>query len=142
MSWQQEEDDARARRAADRRLFVTVARWTVGAILTAIVLIGVGCPQYKVYKQEQDGKAKLAEAEHSRQVAIEEAKANLAAEKLNAEAEVERAKGAAESIRIEGGKLTDQYIKYLWVRQQKPGAGQTIYIPTEAGLPVLEAGKR
>lgn len=28
--------------------------------------------------------------------------------------------------------------------QQKPGVGntQTIYIPTEAGLPILEAGKR
>lgn len=132
-----------ARKAeAERKLFVTIARWVVSVVLGLGLLVGVGCPQYKVYKQTQDGKAKLAESEHSRQVAIEEAKANLAAEKLNAQAEVERAKGAAESIRIEGGKLTDQYIKYLWVRQQKPGAGQTIYIPTEAGLPVLEAGKR
>jgi hypothetical protein len=119
-----------------------IAAIGTGLILLFAVLFGVGCPQYKVYSKTQKGKAALAEARTSKQVQIEEAKANLASEKLNALAEVERAKGAAESIKIEGGRLTDQYIKYLWVRQQKPGPGQTIYIPTEAGLPVLEAGKR
>ncbi len=114
-----------------------------GALVLAVVaLLAFGWPQYKVYSKTQKGEAALAEARNAKQVAIEEAKANLASEKLNALAEVERAKGAAEAIRVEGGKLTDQYIKYLWVRQQKPGPGQTIYIPTEAGLPVLEAGKR
>lgn len=112
------------------------------AIVAVIAAAMFAYPQYKVYSKTQKGEAALAEARTSKQVQIEEAKANLAAEELNARAEVERAKGAAESIKIEGGKLTDQYIKYLWVRQQKPGAGQTIYIPTEAGLPVLEAGKR
>ena len=113
--------------------------------LVVLALIGAlmfAWPQYRVYSKTQKGEAALAEARTSKQVQIEEAKANLESEKLNALAEVERAKGAAESIQIEGGKLTDQYIKYLWVRQQKPGPGQTIYIPTEAGLPILEAGKR
>lgn len=100
-------------------------------------------PQYQVYKKTQDGKAILKEAESSRKAQIEEAKANLESQKLNAKAEVERAKGAAKAIKLEGGKLTPEYIKYRWVMQmERQGtAPDKIYIPTEAGLPILEARK-
>lgn len=114
----------------------------VAIILVLSAVFAVGCPQYNVYVKEQDGKAILSEAEYSKQAQIEEAKANLEAEKLNALAEVERAKGAAESIQIEGGQLTPEYIQYLWIRQLDLSASKTIYIPTEAGLPILEAGKK
>lgn len=37
---------------------------------------------------------------------------------------------------------TPAYIQYLWVRQQNANTNnKIIYIPTEAGLPVLEAGR-
>lgn len=89
------------------------------------------------------GKAQLAEAEQNRRIKVEEARANLEAEKLNAKAEIERAKGAAEAIKIENGTLTSTYIQYLWVRNQSNLNEKTvIYIPTEANLPILEAGKR
>ena len=112
-----------------------------------IVFGGVGScmyikPNYNVWKQEMEGKAEYAKAEQNRKIKIEEAKANLEAEKLNAQAEVERAKGAAEAIRIENGSITPAYIQYLWVRQQNANTNnKIIYIPTEAGLPVLEAGR-
>lgn len=99
-------------------------------------------PRYNVWKQEMDGKAEFAKAEQNRKIKIEEAKANLEAEKLNAQAEIERAKGAAEAIRIENGSITPTYIQYLWVRQQNLASdNKVIYIPTEAGLPILEAGR-
>ena len=99
-------------------------------------------PKYNVWKQEMEGKAEFAKAEQNRKIKIEEAKANLEAEKLNAQAEIERAKGAAEAIRIENGSITPAYIQYLWVRQQNANTNnKIIYIPTEAGLPVLEAGR-
>ena len=121
----------------------------VALIVTALFLItgGVGScmyvePKYNVWKQEMDGKAEFAKAEQNRKIKIEEAKANLEAEKLNAQAEIERAKGAAEAIRIENGSITPAYIQYLWVRQQNANTNnKIIYIPTEAGLPVLEAGR-
>lgn len=96
-------------------------------------------PTYKVWQLEMAGKAQLAEAEWSKQVQIEEAQANLEAEKLNALSEIERAKGMAEAINIEGGALTTEYIQYLWVRQNIFNDKTTIYIPTEANLPILEA---
>ena len=112
------------------------------------LIIGVLCipfyafPKYKVWQREQRGIAQLREAEWSKRIAVEEAKARLESEKLNAEAEVERAKGAAQAISIEQGALTENYIRYLWVRQQENLNDKTvIYIPTEAGLPILEAGR-
>ena len=103
----------------------------------------IGCPYYNVWQQEMSGKAEFAKAEQNRKIKIEEAKANLEAEKLNAQAEVERARGAAEAIKIENGAITPTYIQYLWVRQQNLSGKNTkiIYIPTETGLPLLEAGR-
>lgn len=129
-------------------LGLNLKSWVV-LIVTALFLVigGVGScmyirPKYNVWQQEMDGKAEFAKAEQNRKIKIEEAKANLEAEKLNAQAEIERAKGAAEAIRIENGSITPAYIQYLWVRQQNANTNnKIIYIPTEAGLPVLEAGR-
>ena len=114
------------------------------SVICAIVLVAglfFGIPYYNVWEQEMSGKAEFAKAEQNRKIRIEEAKANLESEKLNAQAEVERAKGAAEAIKIENGAITPTYIQYLWVRQQNTNANKIIYIPTEAGLPILEAGR-
>jgi hypothetical protein len=108
-------------------------------ILVAVVLM-FSIPKYKVWTSELEGRAEFVRAEQNRQIKIEEAKANLEAEKLNAQAEVERARGAAAAIEIENGKLTETYIRYLWVRQQNDLNDKTIiYIPTEGGLPILES---
>ena len=113
----------------------------LGVVLLIFILF-VGTPYYNVWQQEMSGKAEYAKAEQNRKIKIEEAKANLEAEKLNAQAEIERAKGAAKAIEIENGSITPTYIQYLWVRQQNAQTNnKIIYIPTEAGLPVLEAGR-
>lgn len=112
------------------------------ALVFVIGLLMWGIPKYRVWSSEMAGKAEFTRAEQNRRIKIEEAKANLEAEKLNAQAEIERAKGAAEAIKIENGSLTPTYIQYLWVRQQNATSNnRIIYIPTEAGLPILEAGK-
>jgi len=124
-------------------------KWFI-AVVTTILLITIGLmwglPKYNVWrselniiKAENNGKAEMAQAEQNRMILIEEAKANLEAQKLNSQAEVERAKGMAQSIAIEDGKLTELYIKYLWVRNIDKMDGEKIYIPTESNLPILEA---
>ena len=127
---------------------LNVKSWVIIIVTALFILCGGigGCmyigPKYSVWQQEMAGKAEFAKAEQNRKIKIEEAKANLEAEKLNAQAEIERAKGAAEAIRIENGSITPAYIQYLWVRQQNANTNnKIIYIPTEAGLPVLEAGR-
>lgn len=116
--------------------------WIAAATLFLLISGIIGVPYYRVWQQEMSGKAEFAKAEQNRKIKIEEAKANLESEKLNAQAEIERAKGAAEAIKIENGQLTTTYIQYLWVRQQSNNQIQKIvYIPTEASMPILEAGK-
>ena len=51
----------------------------IGVVLFVLVCVGAlaGCPRYNVYYQEMQGRAKLAEAHSSRQVAILEARAKM-----------------------------------------------------------------
>ena len=119
------------------------AIWIIGITVSLLFIAFLFWffPTYSVWQQELSGKALFAEAQWSRQIAIEEAEANLESEKLNALAEVERAKGMAQAIEIENGQLTPTYIQYLWVRQNTFNDKTTIYIPTEANLPIMEAGR-
>jgi predicted aminopeptidase len=132
------------RRKGEGELAATVA--VAGLAFVACCLVGggcYGCPQYKVYVQEMEGKAKLREAESSRQILVEEAKAREQAAKMLANAEVERAKGVAEANRIIGDSLKDhpEYLTYLWIKEVNADGNAVIYVPTEAGLPILEAGR-
>jgi len=120
-------------------MWIAISMLIAISIATSCMLI---IPNYRVWAEGKKGEAEYMRAEQNRKIKVEEAKANLEAEKLNAQAEVERAKGAAEAIRIENGSITPTYIQYLWVRQQNANSNnRIIYIPTEAGLPILEAGK-
>ncbi len=60
----------------------------------------------------------------------------------DAEIEVARAEGVAKANRIIAASIEENYIRYLWVSNLKSSQFQTIYVPTEAGLPILEAGRR
>lgn len=110
--------------------------------LIVILTITFGLPPYFVWQQGLSGQAKLREAESSRQIAIQEALAKKESAKLLAEAEVERAKGVAAANKIIGEGLKDnhEYLIYLWI-QELANSGHVIYVPTEANLPILEAGK-
>lgn len=119
---------------------------TVGIILF-LIFVPVGCwvmPNYNVWHQQKEGEAELAKATANRQIKVQEAHAFEESAKSLADAEVIRAKGVAEANRIIGQSLHDNeaYLRYLWIHQLGEGKGEVIYVPTEAGLPILEAGKR
>ena len=120
-------------------------KWIAITLMIVVLIVAsllLTIPVYRVWSSQKKGQAEYMRAEQNRRIKVEEAKANLEAEKLNAQAEVERAKGAAEAIKIENGSITPTYIQYLWVRQQNANTNnRIIYIPTEAGLPILEAGR-
>ena len=103
-----------------------------------------GCPRYRVYSRNLSGQAELAEKEWSKKVLIEEAKAKRDSAKMLAEAEVERARGVAEANRIIGESLksNEAYLRYLWIQGLQDGTSETIYVPTEANLPILESTRK
>lgn len=124
----------------------SVVLYVLCGIFLLILLAGAlyGYPQYKVYQQTLAGEAELARATQNRQIRIQEAKAKLEAASLDAQAEIERAKGVAEANKIIGDSLkgNEAYLRYLWIQGLQEGSTpQVIYVPTEAGLPILEAGR-
>lgn len=119
----------------------------IGAVIL-IVLVGIAAlfwilPNYNVWQSSKSGEAKLSEADYSRQIAVREAQAKLDSSKLLAEAEVERAKGVAQANQIIGDSLknNEAYLRYLFVNNLENTKDQVIYVPTEANLPILEAGR-
>jgi len=126
--------------------------WTLalGILFLLVVVVGGGlgsCAAYnsmRVWNAETAGEAELAQARQNRQIATLEAEAKLESAKLLAQAEVERAKGVAEANRIVANGLggPEGYLRYLYIENLSQSQGKIIYVPTEAGLPILEAGKR
>jgi len=108
-------------------------------ILGGIAFIAWGLPQYKIYSLEMNGKAQLKEAEWSRQILIEEAKAKKESAVLDAEAEIIRAEGIAKANEIIAGSITPEYIQYKFVEGLNDGSTEVIYVPTEANIPIMEA---
>lgn len=114
-------------------------------VVLAIAGIGVCVyPYWKVWSAQMTGEAEYAQAEQNRRIAVLEAESKLDAAKSLAAAEVERAKGVAEANKIIGESLknNDSYLRWQWIQNLENGNNAVIYIPTEAGLPILEAGNR
>jgi hypothetical protein len=101
-----------------------------------------GFPKYEVYKQEMAGKAILAHAQSSREVAVAEAKAKMESALLLAQADTIRAHGVARSNVIIGQSLTDKYLHWYWIDNLENNPQSVIYVPTEANIPIMEAGRR
>lgn len=101
-------------------------------------------PVTSVWQKTLSGKAQLKEAQWNRQILIQEAEAKKESAKHWAQAEIERAKGAAKSNEIVANSLggPEGYLRWLYIQMLEETNNNVIYIPTEAGLPILEAGKR
>ena len=118
------------------------------SIGTAVVVGIAGymyiAPKYRVYSATMAGEAEYAQAEQNRRISILEAEAELESAKSLAAAEIERAKGVAQANEIIGQSLKDNeaYLRWKWIQNLENGNNAVIYVPTEAGLPILEAGKR
>lgn len=123
--------------------------------LIAMVFMTTSCYDFnrsqKFKDAENDGKSILVKAESEKRAIIETAKAENESATLNAEAkikiakaeaqaEVERAKGVAEANKIIGESLkgNNEYLRYLQIDAIKGAKSEKIYIPTEAGLPIIE----
>lgn len=129
----------------DANTGVKVVKWSLIIIGLILVLFMFVFPITSIWRAEQSGRAQLAEAEYSKKVAVETAKAKLEAASYEADAEVRRAEGVAKANQIIGQSLhnNEVYLKYLWINalNERVGDREIVYIPTEANIPILEAGK-
>jgi regulator of protease activity HflC (stomatin/prohibitin superfamily) len=85
----------------------------------------------------QSIEAKLRAEQESLQKEFELTKA-----KKDAEIEIARAEGVAKSNQIIAGSISDNYLRYKWIEGLQTTDDMTVvYVPTEANLPIMEAGR-
>jgi len=129
---------------AETNQLIKPVGFIVGTLIVfSIVWLAVISPLWKVWAQELNGKAQLAEATYNRQIVVQEAEAKKESAKSLAEAEIIRAGGIAKANEIIGQSLNDNeaYLRYLWIDSISHQPNQIIYVPTESNLPLLEAGR-
>lgn len=114
--------------------FTTTNAWIIiGLVLGLVVLCMIVFPIYGVWSSRKHGQAELAEAQ-----------GRFSAAELNKKAAIVEAEAVAAQITTIGEHLKqhDLYLRWQWIEMMKHRQGETIYVPTEANLPVLEATRR
>lgn len=103
----------------------------LGAFAVAILIIIVGVmPEWRLYR-----------ASVEKRILVEQAKAEADAAVEYKRAEITRAEGVAAANIIVADSITEPYLRYLFVNNLGNTENQIIYVPTEANLPILEAGR-
>ena len=103
-----------------------------GIIIQDVLLRDVRLPY--AFSVSIENKLKTEQEALQKQFELEKAK-------KDAEIEVVRAKGVAQSNEIIAGSITEGYLRYLWIQGLQTNQMQVIYVPTEANLPIMEAGR-
>ena len=120
-------------------IFVSIVGIVV-TIITAWILLGY--PKWRVWASHQEGLAELMLARNEQQVQVAQAQGRVDAAELNKQAAVIEAQAVALQIEAIGKQLTahDLYLKWQWIKmmEERPESS-TIYVPTEANIPILEA---
>lgn len=109
----------------------------IGALMWVI-------PVYSVWSAHKSGEAELAKSRNEQQIQVSKAQGRLEAAELNKKAAIIEAEAVAKQIEVIGNNLQkhDLYLKWQWIKMMEDHSDQaTIYIPTEAGLPILEASR-
>lgn len=121
--------------------------------LLAVSCVGLsGCGALNNWSRAQhikdltaEGQAELAQADGNRQIKVQEAKAAYESADYTAKAEVRKAEGVAAANKIMSESLggPEGYLRWKYIEMlETTKNSQVIYVPTEAGLPILEAGHR
>lgn len=131
--------------------YLSVRKWinvgvkiTAGAIVGIFLLIminGVVSPRLNLYKANTEKQAVIAEQKAQSEAAEFAARSAVTQAEAKAEAMIIEANALAESQAIIAETLTPEYVRYLYVKAIENNTNQVIYIPTEAGMPILESGR-
>ena len=116
------------------------------AVLVVVLLwVLLGYPHWRVWAAHQAGLADLQKSKNETQIQVNQAQGRLDAAQLNKQAAVIEAEAVGLQIKEIGAELTthDLYLRWQWIKMMEDGnsGAEVIYVPTEANLPILEAGR-
>jgi hypothetical protein len=119
--------------------------FTVAIVLAIVAVLMIVVPIYNVWASEKSGQADLAKARYEQQIQIAQANGRLQAAEMNKQAAIIEAEAVAAQIATIGTGLQqhDLYLRWQWIKMMEDSGAfrETIYVPTEANLPILEAGR-
>lgn len=123
----------------------SVIPYVVGLAVVWISWILVGYPRWSVWASHQEGLAELQKAKNEQQMQVAQAQGRVDAATLNKQAAIIEAEAVSEQIKRIGTELDrhDLYLRWQWIKMMEDidTHATTIYIPTEANLPILEAAR-
>lgn len=123
-----------------RRVFAILLTFIVFLVLLIFAWKWI-MPSVNLHKAQIENQRVISQQRAESDAAVYAAKSTVTQSKAKAEAEVERAKGAAQAQAIIADTLTEPYLRYLYITNLGTSSHEVIYLPTEAGLPILEAGR-
>lgn len=115
----------------------------VGLVAFWLIMSFVG-PNYAVWEAHKRGEADLARARNDQQIQVAHAEGRLNAAEANKRAAIVEAEAVGAQISAIGKTLHDHplFLRWQWIKMMEEREGETIYVPTEANLPILEATRR
>ena len=131
------------RKYYERWLWLILKASAAVVAFSILVMIAWGwiSPKMNLYRANTEKQAVIADQKAQSEAAEFAAKSAVTQAEAKADAEIIRAHGLAEAQAIITETLTEDYIRYLYIQAIEGNGNQIIYIPTEAGLPILEAGR-
>lgn len=119
--------------------------WVIGGVALVAVIFAWFVflyPRWRVWASHKRGQADLAQAQNEQQIQISKAQSRKGAAELNKEAAIIEAEAVSQQVEKIGKNLVDHplFLKWQWIKmmEERP-EGSTIYVPTEANLPIMEA---
>lgn len=141
------ETEAAEAAATDAR----VMRWVkfslkalAGSVLFIVAVslaVGIIQPRINLHKANTEKKAVIAEQKAKSEAAEFAATSKVTQAEAKGKARVIDAKALAKSQAIINATLTPEYLRYLYIESISDNENQIIYVPTESGLPITEAGR-
>jgi len=108
-----------------------------GSVVAVCLVAAFGWPYYNVWSSSMIGRASLMRAEQEKQIAIEQAKAEMESAKLRAQAiEI-----VGEASKRYPEYRTQEFIGAFGDAIKSGQVEQIIYVPTEANIPIVEANR-
>lgn len=108
-----------------------------GGFVAICLVAAFGWPYYNVWSSSMIGRASLMRAEQEKQIAIEQAKAEMESAKLRAQAiEI-----VGEASKRYPEYRTQEFIGAFGDAIKSGQVEQIIYVPTEANIPIVEANR-